>query len=164
MLFLRRTLCGSTVLAGIMPFKLDDHDKVSKSVKTVSDFANREIVQETGWERIRHMLSKEYVCTCYNVSLFQLMRMFVCSEFGTMTQELNSIYQAGFLGLFFGVCYGGVVHSRDAYTKFMDSNQATAFKSHLDAKKKLQDKVTTGFAKGAFRWGWRVSLFTTSYV
>lgn len=86
------------------------------------------------------------------------------SEFGTMTTELNSIMQAGFLGLFFGVCYGGVTKARDAYNLFMDSNQATAFRSHLDAKKKLQDQVTIGFAKGAFRWGWRISVFTTCYV
>lgn len=47
---------------------------------------------------------------------------------------------------------------------FIESNQATAFENHLDAKKKLQDKVTLGFAKNAFRFGWRLALFTTSYT
>lgn len=46
----------------------------------------------------------------------------------------------------------------------MNNNQATAFTSHFEAKKKLQDKVTVSFAKGAFKWGWRVALFSSSYV
>lgn len=68
-----------------------------------------------------------------------------------MSPELNSIYQAGFLGFLSGALYGGFIHSRNAYEGFMEKNQATAFKSHLDAKKKLQDQVTINFAKGAFR-------------
>lgn len=68
-----------------------------------------------------------------------------------MSPELNSIYQAGFLGFLAGAFYGGFIHSRNAYENFMDKNQATAFKSHLDAKKKLQDQVTVNFAKGAFK-------------
>lgn len=81
-----------------------------------------------------------------------------------MTEELTSIMQASFLGLFVGVCYGGVTKAKEAYHNFMDANQATAFRSHLEAKKQLQDRVTMGFAKGAFRWGWRTSIFTTCYV
>lgn len=56
------------------------------------------------------------------------------SEFGSMSSELNAVYQAGFLGLFAGAVYGGFNYSRNAYFQFMDKNQATAFKSHLDAK------------------------------
>jgi hypothetical protein len=56
------------------------------------------------------------------------------SEFGSVSSELNSIYQSGFLGAFAGAVYGGFLHSRNAYFNFIDKNQATAFKSHLDAK------------------------------
>lgn len=81
-----------------------------------------------------------------------------------MTTELNSIHHAGFLGFLIGACYGGFIHSRNAYESFMNNNQATTFSSHFEAKKKLQDKVTLNFAKGAFKWGWRVGLFSSSYV
>lgn len=98
-----------------------------------------------------------------------------------MTSELNSIYQASFFGTFVGestsafsvgitynllpgVVYGGFLGSRKSYFEFMDRNQASSFESHLDAKRKLQDKVTIGFAKNAFRFGWRLGLFTTSYT
>lgn len=98
-----------------------------------------------------------------------------------MTSELNSIYQASFLGAFVGkstaeistefnfnllsgAVYGGFLGSRNSYFDFMDRNQATAFENHLDAKRKLQDQVTLGFAKNAFRFGWRLALFTTSYT
>lgn len=56
------------------------------------------------------------------------------SEFGSISAELNSIYQAGFLGFLVGAIYGGIIQSRVAYVNFMENNQATAFKSHLDAK------------------------------
>lgn len=100
-----------------------------------------------------------------------------------MSSELNAIYQAGFLGLFAGATYGGnwlivsaisfrfdnliflgFLGSRKAYYDFLDRNQATAFKSHLDAKKQLQNSVTVSFAKGAYRFGWRLGLFSVSYV
>lgn len=77
---------------------------------------------------------------------------------------MNSIRQAGILGLIVGAAYGGFVDSRVAYMGFMDSNQATAFDNHFEAKKKLQDNVTLGFARGAWKWGWRLALFTTSYT
>jgi complex I assembly factor TIMMDC1 len=79
-----------------------------------------------------------------------------------MSGELNSIYQSGFLGLFIGMVYGGFLGSRKGYMDFMERNQATAFHSHIEAKRKLQDQVTVGFAKNAFRFGWRLCLFTTS--
>jgi len=81
-----------------------------------------------------------------------------------MSNELNAIYQAGFLGLLTGACYGGFLGSRKAYFDFMDRNQATSFNSHIDAKKKLQDNVTVNFGRGAFRFAWRLGLFTSSYT
>lgn len=33
-----------------------------------------------------------------------------------------------------GAIYGGIIQSRQAYMNFMENNEATAFKSHLDAK------------------------------
>lgn len=104
----------------------------------------------------------------------------ISSEFGSMSEELNSIYQATFLGGFVGrltICftnftfiaqfgsilgaiYGGFLGSRKSYTDFLDRNQATAFENHLDAKRKLQDQVTMGFAKNSFRFGWRLALFS----
>lgn len=94
----------------------------------------------------------------------RLYLMFSIDEFGRISSEVNAIYQAGFLGFLVGACYGGFVSSRVAYVNFMERNQATAFKSSFEAKRKLQDQVTVTFAKGAFKWGWRLALFTTSYI
>lgn len=60
--------------------------------------------------------------------------MFSCSEFGNISPELNAALQAGFMGMFIGACYGGIVNSKVAYTDFMERNEATVFKSHFDAK------------------------------
>lgn len=56
------------------------------------------------------------------------------SEFGNISQEANSILQVGTMSMFIGALYGGVINSRSAYLEFMRNNEATAFKSHLDAK------------------------------
>uniref|UniRef100_T1GLJ1 Uncharacterized protein n=1 Tax=Megaselia scalaris TaxID=36166 RepID=T1GLJ1_MEGSC len=55
-------------------------------------------------------------------------RMFQTDEFGTISAELNSIYQAGLFGAFVGAVYGGILYSREGYIDFLEKNQATAFK------------------------------------
>lgn len=62
------------------------------------------------------------------------MNKYFYSEFGAISPELNSVYQAGFMGFLIGAIYGGVIQSREGYLSFMENNEATAFKSHLDAK------------------------------
>ncbi|CAG2054370.1 unnamed protein product, partial [Timema podura] len=59
---------------------------------------------------------------------------------------------------------GGFYRTKNTYLNFIERNQATVFRDHLEAKKKLQDQVTINFAKGAFYWGWRIGLFTSTYV
>jgi len=59
---------------------------------------------------------------------------FYYSEFGNVSPELNAACQAGFMGMFVGACYGGIINSKIAYTDFMERNEATVFKSHLEAK------------------------------
>lgn len=100
--------------------------------------------EETGWDRV--------------------LTMFTPNEFGELSPQLNTVLQVGCMSIFSGALYGGVLHSKSAYLEFFKYNQATVFKDHIEAKKRLQDKVTLGFGKGAFRWAWRLSLFTTSYV
>lgn len=90
--------------------------------------------------------------------------VFIFSEYGEISPELNSIRSAALFGGFVGVMYGGFVDSRISYMNFMERNQATAFENHYEAKKTLQNNVTTGFARGAWKWGWRLCLFTTTYT
>lgn len=144
----RRILTFSTpgvavVSAGLFPFATNEHDKVDHD-SMQKMYADAPGDRQTGKER--------------------LYLMFSVDEFGRVSNEINSIYQAGFLGFLVGACYGGFVHSRVSYMNFMERNQATAFKSSFEAKRKLQDQVTLTFAKGAFKWGWRLALFTTSYI
>lgn len=126
-----------------MPIGDREHDIISKDTKTYRAFIERPPTNETGLDRLKEM--------------------FKINEYGEISSELNSIYQAGFCGFLFGAIYGGFINSRTSYEDFMNNNQASAFKSHLDAKRKLQNEFTLSFARGAFKWGWRVSLFTTSY-
>ncbi|EAT34978.1 AAEL012820-PA [Aedes aegypti] len=131
------------ISAGLFPFGTNENDRVEHTPMQKM-LAEAPGDKQTGKDR--------------------LYLMFSIDEFGRVSSELNSIYQAGFLGFLVGACYGGFVNSRVAYMNFMERNQATAFKSSFEAKRKLQDQVTVTFAKGAFKWGWRLALFTTSYI
>lgn len=57
---LRRIGYGSCVgLAGMLPFGIDDADKVSKHIKTAGDFNRRDVIPESGPERIKRMFTLE---------------------------------------------------------------------------------------------------------
>ncbi|XP_043492380.1 RPII140-upstream gene protein, partial [Polistes fuscatus] len=52
---------------------------------------------------------------------------------------------------------------RGVAQQFIDNNEATRFFNHMDAKRSLQDKVTIAFAKGAYKFGWRLCVFSGIY-
>lgn len=132
------------LLSGILPGSQSGHDVVSKGTKTFESYLlEDQNWKETGWDRLK--------------------QMFEIDEFGNMSSELNSVYQASFCGFFAGFVFGGISYSREAYLNFMENNEATAFQSHLDAKRKLQNDFMVSFARGGIKWGWRIGLFTTSY-
>ncbi|XP_045534325.1 RPII140-upstream gene protein [Papilio machaon] len=95
-----------------------------------------------------------------NSGLDRVKKMFQRDEFEEVSVELHNVIQATLSGAFIGACFGGFLKSREAYVKFIERNQATAFTSTIQAKKQLQDYVTIRFAKGAVHWGWRLGLFT----
>lgn len=62
------------------------------------------------------------------------------------------------------MCYGGFLGSKKSYVDFMERNQATAFASHIEAKKRLQESIVINFCKGGWKFGWRMGLFAMTYV
>uniref|UniRef100_A0A336M3E5 Complex I assembly factor TIMMDC1, mitochondrial n=1 Tax=Culicoides sonorensis TaxID=179676 RepID=A0A336M3E5_CULSO len=136
---------SAPISMGLLGFewKIDDVDRVKVDEKSLEEFRQNE-EQLTPMEKIR--------------------RMYALNEFNEITPEMHSIKQAAFFGGFVGIMYGGFVDSRISYMNFMERNQATAFENHFEAKKVLQNNVTTGFARGAWKWGWRLCLFTTTYT
>ncbi|KAL3270371.1 hypothetical protein HHI36_009417 [Cryptolaemus montrouzieri] len=94
----------------------------------------------------------------------RLKKMFQIDEFGDVSRELGTISQTAMLSSFVGIMYGGFINSRTSYTDFMKRNTAASFTSHFEAKRKLQDTVTKSFGRGAWKWGWRLCLFSTTFV
>jgi hypothetical protein len=68
------------------------------------------------------------------------------------------------MGLFVGIVYGGFLGSKKSYMDFMERNQATAFESHIAAKKKLQESVSLSFARTGWKLGWRMGVFALMYM
>uniref|UniRef100_A0A1B6KWM2 Complex I assembly factor TIMMDC1, mitochondrial n=1 Tax=Graphocephala atropunctata TaxID=36148 RepID=A0A1B6KWM2_9HEMI len=106
--------------------------------------SDNDLVDENGWDRLCAVFQRD--------------------EFGNHSKELTASIQGTCMACFIGLIYGGVNHSRTAFTDFIERNQATIFENHIDAKRKLQNHVTIHFAKGAFRWAWRMSLFTGGFM
>lgn len=48
--------------------------------------------------------------------------------------ELHTVIQSTLGGSIIGACFGGFVHSRNAYVYFIENNQATIFKSTREAQ------------------------------
>ncbi|KAB0794775.1 hypothetical protein PPYR_11614 [Photinus pyralis] len=119
-------------------------DNVSKELKTVKEADLTVVQKESGWERVKSLFEKD--------------------DFGRITPELQSIINVGCASCFLGMLYGGITNTRETYIDFVKNNQATSFKSHLEAKKTLQDRMTLSFAKGAFKWGWRLTVFSSTYI
>lgn len=65
-----------------------------------------------------------------NVILFS----FISSEIDEVSMELHNVAQTTMCGILVGAGLGGFAKSRDAYLTFIESNQATIFKSTLEAK------------------------------
>ncbi|XP_046402922.1 RPII140-upstream gene protein [Ischnura elegans] len=133
----------SFVFTGILPVGINSHDHVSPDSQSAQEIISRE-EKKTGLERVR--------------------AIFTVDEFDNLSPELTTVVQGSILGMLVGACYGGINRSKVAYLDFITKNQATQFASHLDAKKKLQDQVTIGLARGGFQWGWRLGVFTGSYL
>lgn len=140
----KKSAACSLVLGMNLLKLVDNTDKIDTNVETVQRAHLSQDNAETGKDRLRQMFKKD--------------------EFGDLSPELHMVTQGAMMGVFCGSMIGGSIHSRESYLKFMESNQATVFHNHIDAKKRLQDKVFLGFFRGAWMWGWRLGLFTGSMV
>ncbi|XP_045607351.1 RPII140-upstream gene protein [Procambarus clarkii] len=130
------------VLLGINVIQLfENPDAIDRDLRTVKQ---ADEIQNTGKHRLKLMFSYD--------------------EYGNLSPELSMVVQGCMLGVFTGSIIGGTIHSKESFVTFIERNQGTAFRSNFEAQKELQNKVTLGFGRGAWMWGWRIGLFTGSFV
>jgi len=102
------------------------------------------IGEETGWDRLKLMLSLD--------------------EFGGFSPEMDGVITSTSAGFLCGSLLGAAGASKNEYITFIDKNKASQFDSHYHAKHELQHRVTRAMMYGGFRVGWRLALFTGSYM
>ncbi|XP_026275169.1 RPII140-upstream gene protein [Frankliniella occidentalis] len=85
-------------------------------------------------------------------------------DIGEFGPHVSVITTSTFLAAIAGFGYGGFQTSRSAYMNFMKTNQATKFDSHMEAKRRLQDRVSIGYLKGGTQLGWRTGLFAFMFT
>ncbi|XP_034239615.1 RPII140-upstream gene protein [Thrips palmi] len=85
-------------------------------------------------------------------------------KYGERGPVFQNLYQGSVCSVILGAFYGGIKKAHVAHMDFMRTNQATAFLTHLDAKKRLQDRMMVSFLSGAAQLGWRTGLFTFMFI
>lgn len=93
----------------------------------------------------------------------RIRKIFVSTEYEPLSKELQNFINFTSTAALVGMIVGGVANTRGVAQQFIDNNEATRFYNHIDAKRSLQDKVTVAFSKGAFKFGWRLSVFCGVY-
>lgn len=67
-------------------------------------------------------------------------------------------------GTIFGCATGGAIHFKNQYMDFMENAYASQYKSHLDAKAAISSKMLNGAIRGAFVWGTKCTILSTTYA
>lgn len=91
-------------------------------------------------------------------------KIFVRREYEPVSKELQHVYTLTFTASIAGMLVGGILHIQGNVEKFIDNNQATQFYNQRDAKKELHTSIFKQFAKGAYKLGWRSTLFTAIFA
>ncbi|XP_050730545.1 RPII140-upstream gene protein-like [Eriocheir sinensis] len=134
---------GRGTTLGLLPVLFESPDKVDPNTRTaLSHLSDRG--ELTGMQRLKFMFSYD--------------------GYGNLSPELSMVMQSGLMGVLTGTLIGGTIHSRESYLTFLERNQGTAFQNVFEAQKELQNKVTVGFGRGAFIWGWRLGLFCSTFM
>ncbi|XP_064483395.1 RPII140-upstream gene protein-like [Ornithodoros turicata] len=126
-----------------MWFSQEENYDVVSEINRPADFNELDILKnETGWDRLRTMYSL---------------------EFG-LSPELQFVQKAAGCGGVAGAVFGGINFARQAKENFIRSNQASAFMSPVEATRQMYDKMLLELYRGAWRFGWRTTLFSGLYV
>lgn len=85
-------------------------------------------------------------------------------KYGELSPELVTLVTMTTSSALLGAMYGATVNARSAFLRFIETNDATKFANHLEAKRMLQHTVTLSLGKGAWKWGFRVGMFSTIFL
>ncbi|XP_014665551.1 PREDICTED: RPII140-upstream gene protein-like isoform X2 [Priapulus caudatus] len=99
--------------------------------------------EETGLDRVKKIFSKD--------------------EFEEYSIELEWVKDVVTGTLIFGMVMGASIEFRNAKERFIQRHAVTVFESQFDAKKRLQDYISTNMLRRGWKLAWRMALFTGSF-
>lgn len=88
----------------------------------------------------------------------------VFSEYGGFSQEMASMIAYVQNSVIIGSALGGAIFSKNQYMDFMENARASQYKWHLDAKADLTNRMVKGCIKGAFTWGIKSFIISTTFA
>lgn len=88
------------------------------------------------------------------------------SEYGRLSREVANVISITQNSSMFGVFAGITIFSKNTFMDFIENNRATHFKSHIDAKDELTNRMNRTMFLGGVSWTWRCLAvgFVYSYV
>ncbi|CAD6237552.1 GSCOCG00002372001-RA-CDS [Cotesia congregata] len=93
-----------------------------------------------------------------------LRRVFLPGKYGELSAEFTTLIHMSSASIFLGAGFGALRQARTTFLNFIETNDATKFQNHLEAKRQLQHRVTLAMGTGAAKWGYRIGMFSTIFL
>lgn len=84
-------------------------------------------------------------------------------EYSAISPEVASFASWVQNAAIIGCATGSIIHSKNQYMDFMENAEASRYKSHLDAKADLSNRMIKGSIRGASIWGVRSVAVAATY-
>ncbi|XP_023238240.1 RPII140-upstream gene protein-like [Centruroides sculpturatus] len=104
-----------------------------------------------------------YRCPDGETGTDRLRMMFRFTDFGNISPEVQFINKTIGVSLFLGSFIGATISSRDAIETVLRKYRSNVYVHQFEAKRHFQDNITLIMMKNAFKWAWRLSLFSGMY-
>ncbi|XP_058792779.1 RPII140-upstream gene protein [Phymastichus coffea] len=121
----------------------NENDRI-KGDRVDQVYSSKEADNISGWQRLKNLFKKH--------------------DDDIVHPVVTDTIQTAMGGFIFGGVYGALIHSRAAFIKFIETNEATQFRNHLDAKRKLSDAMFASYLKGFGQWGIKIGFFVTTFT
>ncbi|XP_067126869.1 RPII140-upstream gene protein [Centruroides vittatus] len=104
-----------------------------------------------------------YQCSDGETGTDRLRMMFSFTDSGSISPEIQFINKTIAVSLFVGSFIGATISSRNAIETVLRKYRSNVYVHQFEARRHFQDNITLIMMKNAFKWAWRLSLFSGMY-
>ena len=110
-------------------------DPKSPTAQRLADEFNKNVENETGWDRVKDIFKIEYAIYFLLMLPYYLIITLVSSPIdNSISYELDNALTGASFGTVIGFFMGAIPASKIAHNNFIDKNKASTFTTHFEAK------------------------------